>query len=102
MAKKRKREDDDNPLKLLELQAGVIQHCQALKAVSNLLSTSKIAAAVARLDSAVAALHALVRGQCVGQSLECPQCGTAQDVVAWVDDGTCDHCGARLELPPVK
>jgi hypothetical protein len=84
-------------LKLLELSAAMIQHCQALKGVTSMLEQGNVDAAISRLDCAVTALHAVVRGQCVGSTMACPNCGTEQDVVAWVDDKTCDHCGATLE-----
>lgn len=99
---KRKRErvvNQNEFLKLLELRLGVIQHSQALKAVAQLLGEGKTQAAVARLDDAVTALHALVRGQTAGQTLKCPHCGSDQNVVAWVDDGACRECGGVLEIP---
>jgi hypothetical protein len=97
--RKRRPPPKGQGLKLLELQCGVIQHCAALGAVTELLGDGQTGAAVARLDQAVSALHALVRGQAVGQTMACPACGSQQAVVAWVDDGRCDHCGAALEVP---
>jgi hypothetical protein len=102
MAKRRqpKREaDQSETLSLLELRCGIIQHCAALKAVASFLSENKREAAVARLDQAIAALHALVRGECTGMTMNCPNCGEAENVVAWVDSGLCSHCGGKLEIP---
>ena len=100
MVRKKKRVVSQNEvLKLLELQLGVIAHCQSLKAVTQLLIDGKTEAAVARLDGAVSTMHALVRGQCAGQAMKCPKCATEQDVVAWVDDGRCNECGEALEIP---
>lgn len=101
MAKRNKTRvvDQNEVFKMLELRMGIIQHTQALKAVVQLLSQDKKQAAVARLDNAVTALHALVRGQCSGQTMECPHCKSPQDVIAWVDDGMCRECGELLEIP---
>lgn len=74
-------------MNLIELQCAIIAHCAALKAVTQLLLNGKKDAAVARLDGAVTALAAAVRGQCAGVSMKCPNCGSEQNVVAWVDDG---------------
>lgn len=101
MARKRKPEKP-NPadwLLLLELRLATMAHCAALKAVTTFLAEGKTEAAIARLDQTVTALHAVVRGQCAGMKMECPRCGTSQDVVAWVDDGKCDHCGGDLKVP---
>lgn len=103
-----RRKKDKHPpdkhmvLKFLELQCAVIQHCQALKAVTQMLLDDQKAAAVARLDGAVTALQATVRGQCIGQTMNCPACGSEQDVVAWVDDRKCHVCGEELEIPEGK
>lgn len=100
MSKKKKRPDDQpTSLKLLELQCAVIQHCAALKAVVDLMVEEKYPIATARLDQAVSALHAVVRGQAIGQTMQCPKCGTDQDVVAWVDEKICQHCGEELRIP---
>jgi hypothetical protein len=100
MAKRKKRVVSKNDtLNHLELQIGVAQHCASLKAVIRFLEAGQREAAIARLDQAVHALHALVRGQCAGQTMKCPACGSEQDVVAWVDEGTCDACGEALEVP---
>lgn len=101
MAKKKNRDtsDENTAIKLLELQCAVMQHCQALRAVTNLLIEGKKDAAVARLDQATAAFSAVVRGQCVGVTMKCPACGSEQDVVAWVDDHNCHNCGTTLEMP---
>jgi hypothetical protein len=97
--KRRRREVDQNEvISLIELRCGIVQHAAALKAVTQLLSDGKKEAAISRLDSAVTALHALVRGQCAGQKMKCPACGSEQDVVAWVDDGRCSECGGELKV----
>jgi hypothetical protein len=96
---KRKPAPADGGLKLLELQLAVIQHCNALRAVADFLDAGNLDAATARLDGAVAALKAVVRGQSVGVTMACPACGSQQGVVAWVDDGRCDHCGGELKAP---
>ena len=101
MSKQRKKPERDrlDVLAHLELQMGIIQHCQAMRSIVELLERDQTAAAIARLDGAVAALHALVRGQCAGKTMECPACKSSQDVVAWVDDGRCNNCGEVLEVP---
>jgi 16S rRNA U516 pseudouridylate synthase RsuA-like enzyme len=102
MAKRKKREVDQdwrNTIHLLELQCGIIQHTAALKAVGQLLAEDKKAAAVARLDQATAGLLALVRGQAAGVKMKCPNCGSEQDVVQWVDSGLCSDCGGILKVP---
>lgn len=99
---KRKRKPEVDTFAFLELQLAVIQHCQALKAITELLERDQKTAAVARLDGAVAALHAVVRGQCAGKTMKCPACGTEQDVVAWVDDRKCNICGEELDLPAAQ
>lgn len=102
MAKRKKRQVSENTtIKFVELQCAVLSHCQALKAVTSLLIEGRIEAAVARLDGAVAAMQAVVRGQCAGESMKCPDCGSEQDVVAWVDDKKCNVCGADLQMPEV-
>ena len=99
MAKRRKRPVNRNDtLKLVELQCGIIQHMAALKAVTQFLIDGKKEAAVARLDQAVTAIGALVRGQAVGITAKCPSCESEQAVVAWVDDGKCRECGAALNI----
>lgn len=80
-------------LALLELRCAIISHCNALKAVTELLEQDKKAAAVARLEGAVASLQATVRGQCAGQMMKCPQCGLDQAVVTWADEQRCQACG---------
>jgi hypothetical protein len=100
VAKRKKRQVDPNEvLLLLELRMASIQHCTALRSVILLLEQGKTEAAIARLEGAVASLHATVRSQCAGQKMACPNCGSEQDVVAWVDDGKCDICGEALEFP---
>jgi hypothetical protein len=100
MAKRKEKSppDKDTVLKLVDLQCAVIQHCSALKATTEFLSSGKKEAAIGRLDSAVTALLAVVRGQCAGMKMACPKCGTEQNVVAWVDDKECSNCGGPLEV----
>lgn len=100
MAKRKKRPPDPNVvIQLVELRAATIAHAGALKAAIRLLEEGNVPAATARLEGAVTALHATIRGQCAGQTMACPACGTEQDVVAWVDDGSCRDCGGPLEVP---
>lgn len=94
----KKKQSVSNDLKLLELQLAVMQHCQSLKAVTHYLEGQQYEGAIARLEGAVAALHAVIRAQCVGVTMQCPACGSAQNVVAWVDDGQCAACGNPLQF----
>lgn len=96
---KRKPKPRNDGLKLLELQCATIAHCAALREVADLLTAGNKDAAVARLDGAVAALHATIRGQAAGVTRACSACGHSQSVVEWVDDGRCDNCGEPLEMP---
>jgi hypothetical protein len=99
MSKRRKRVVSQNDtFNLLELQLAVMAHCQSLKAVTRLLIEGRKEAAVARLDGAVTSFQATIRGQCAGVTMKCLGCGSEQDVVAWVDDGMCNACGATLNV----
>lgn len=102
MAKKPKRQNVnlDALLATLELKRGIEQHCLALRATISLLEADKKPAAIARLEGAVSALEAVVRGQCAGLTMPCPTCQQPQNVTAWVDAHKCDACGSELIWPP--
>lgn len=88
-----------NLKKYVELQLGVVQHCQSLKRVIDLLANGKTAQAISRLDQAVAALGSIVKGQCVGVTMPCPRCGDEQDVKAWTQTHECSSCFKTLIWP---
>ncbi len=97
--KRRRKARAPETFELLELQLAVLQHCNALGAVTHFLEQGKTDAAIARLDAAISAFQSIIRGQCIGQTKACPICGTTQEVVAWVDSGTCNYCGHELKWP---
>lgn len=86
-------------MKFVELQLGVMQHFQSLKQVTGMLATGNTSQAISRLDQAVSALGALVRGQSVGVTMPCPKCGAEQDAKAWTDDHECSSCCGPLVWP---
>lgn len=80
----------------------MIQHALSLKQVTESLAKGKTDQAIARLDQAVAALHATVGGQAVGITMPCPACGSQQDAAAWTGKHECGECGHTLVWPEEK
>lgn len=80
-------------LALLELQLALLHHCAAL------LERGKDKAAWARVEGAVSALHAAVRGQAIGKAFPCPSCGKRSAIVRWAEnESCCPKCGHFVEL----
>jgi transcription initiation factor IIE alpha subunit len=71
---------------------------RGLKAIVELLKDGKTPAAIARLDGAVTALLATTKSQMAGEYLECPHCGSKEELEAWVEDRLCSKCGGELNV----
>ncbi len=105
MSKKRKKKPAGpiitrpEAMVLLELRLAVMQHCTALKFVAEYMAQDKKELATSRLDQAVHALEAVVRGTAVGVTMPCPGCGEEQDITAWLEHRECSACFHPLIWP---